>query len=85
MKLATFAISTALVFLTAQANAADSDKAQRERAGNCEQAKSQQEFFCGNTNDMMASLGTACENAKKNVAAACEGKVEADKAYKFDK
>lgn len=85
MKRATFAVCAFFTCFAVAAFAADSDKAQRERAGNCEQAKSQQEFFCGKSDDMMASLGTACENAKKNVAAACEGKVEADKAYKFDK
>lgn len=58
-----------------------------ERAGNCDQARSQMEYFCGgsgDSNDMMMQF-TACDNAKKNVSAACEGKVEADKAYKFEK
>jgi len=58
-----------------------------ERAGSCDQAKSQMEYFCGGAgdpNDMMMQF-TACDNAKKNVAAACEGKVEPDKAYKFEK
>jgi hypothetical protein len=57
-----------------------------ERAGNCDQARSQMEYFCGgggDPNDMMMQF-TACDNAKKNVAAACEGKVEADKAYQFE-
>jgi hypothetical protein len=57
-----------------------------ERAGNCEDAKQQMEYFCnggGNPNDMMMQF-TACDNAKKNVAAACEGKAEADKEYKFE-
>ena len=35
--------------------------------------------------DSMVAIGTACNNAKKNVAAACEGKIEEDKVYKFDK
>jgi len=59
-----------------------------ERAGTCADAKSQMEYFCDparGAGDTMVAVGTACENAKKNVAAACEGKVEADKAYKFDK
>jgi len=59
-----------------------------ERAGTCADAKSQMEYFCDpsrGTGDTMVAVGTACENAKKNVAAACEGKVEEDKAYKFDK
>ena len=57
-----------------------------ERAGTCEDAKQQMEYFCnggGNPNDMMMQF-TACDNAKKNVAAACEGKAEADKEYKFE-
>jgi hypothetical protein len=59
-----------------------------ERAGTCADAKSQMEYFCDpsrGAGDTMVAVGTACENAKKNVAAACEGKVEDDKAYKFDK
>ena len=58
-----------------------------ERAGSCSDAKSQMEYFCDASraaNDTMVATGTACENAKKNVAAACEGKAEADKAYKFE-
>jgi hypothetical protein len=58
-----------------------------ERAGTCEDAKQQMDYFCngaGNPNDMMMQF-TACDNAKKNVAAACEGKVQADQEYKFDK
>jgi hypothetical protein len=59
-----------------------------ERAGSCADAKSQMEYFCDpsrGAGDTMVAVGTACENAKKNVAAACEGKVEEDKPYKFDK
>jgi hypothetical protein len=59
-----------------------------ERAGTCSDAKSQMEYFCDSSraaNDTMVAMGTACENAKKNVAAACEGKAEADKAYQFEK
>ena len=55
------------------------------RAGNCEDAKSQYEYFCkGNANDIMMTVPIACNNAKKNMAAACDGKVEADQAYKFE-
>jgi hypothetical protein len=55
------------------------------RAGNCEDAKSQYEYFCkGDSNDIMMQVPIACNNAKKNMAAACEGKVEPDQAYKFD-
>ena len=59
-----------------------------ERAGTCSDAKSQMEYFCDSSraaNDTMVAMGTACENAKKNVAAACECQAEADKAYKFEK
>jgi hypothetical protein len=59
-----------------------------ERAGSCADAKSQMEYFCDpsrGAGDTMVAVGTACENAKKNVAAACEGKIEEDKPYKFDK
>lgn len=58
-----------------------------ERAGTCADAKLQMEYFCNSSNsasDSMVAMGTACTNAKKNVEAACEGKVEADKAYRFD-
>lgn len=58
-----------------------------ERAGTCADAKSQMDYFCNSSNgasDSMVAIGTACTNAKKNVEAACEGKVEADKAYKFE-
>ncbi|MSQ58579.1 MAG: hypothetical protein EXR36_02750 [Betaproteobacteria bacterium] len=68
-------------------NASAADK-KDERAGNCTDAKSQMDYFCNEknaANDSMVAIGTACNNAKKNVAAACEGKVEEDKAYKFDK
>jgi hypothetical protein len=59
-----------------------------ERAGTCSDAKLQMEYFCDSSKaagDTMVAMGTACENAKKNVAAACEGKAEADKAYQFEK
>jgi hypothetical protein len=45
------------------------------------------DYFCNSNNsasDSMVAIGTACTNAKKNVEAACEGKVEADKAYQFE-
>ncbi len=68
-------------------SAAAADK-KDERAGNCNDAKSQMEYFCNEKNaasDSMVAIGTACNNAKKNVAAACEGKIEEDRVYKFDK
>ena len=55
------------------------------RAGNCDDAKSQYEYFCkGDSNDIMMQVPIACNNAKKNMAAACEGKSEADQPYKFE-
>ncbi len=55
------------------------------RAGNCEDAKSQYEYFCkGDSNDIMMQVPIACNNAKKNMAAACEGKVEPDQPYQFE-
>ena len=68
---------------SAMAGAADQKD---ERAGNCNDAKSQMDYFCNSSsaNDTMVAIGTACTNAKKNVEAACEGKVEKDQPYKFD-
>jgi hypothetical protein len=78
-------ITVALAALYAgAAHSAEKD----ERAGTCSDAKQQMEYFCDEKNgatDSMVTFGTACTNAKKNVAAACEGKVEADQAYQFDK
>jgi hypothetical protein len=79
--------STAAMSLALVASSAFSQQ-KDERAGNCADAKSQMEYFCDTSRgagDTMVAVGTACENAKKNVAAACEGKVEDDKPYKFDK
>ena len=56
------------------------------RAGTCDDAKSQYEYFCtgkGDPNDIMAQTPIACNNAKKNMAAACEGVVEPDAKYEF--
>lgn len=66
---------------------ADDAKARLERAGNCKDAKSQMEYFCDEKNaarDSMVALGTACNNAKNNVKAACEGVDIPDPEYKFD-
>jgi hypothetical protein len=64
----------------------DAKKARLERAGNCKDAKSQMEYFCDPSKaaaDSMVAIGTACNNAKNNVKAACEGIDEADPEYKF--
>jgi hypothetical protein len=64
--------------------AADGQK--DERGGSCEDAKKQFEYFCekkGHQNDIMMQAPIACDNAKRNMAAACEGKSEVDYKYEF--
>ncbi len=59
-----------------------------ERGGTCEDAKQQWDYYCngkGDPNDIFTQANIACNNAKRNLAAACEGKLEADNPYKFDK
>lgn len=80
-------VIVALGFALAVTSAVAEDR-KDERAGTCADARSQMEYFCDASkgdNDSMVAIGTACTNARKNVEAACEGKVEPDKAYKFDK
>jgi hypothetical protein len=60
------------------------------RGGNCEQTKSQYEYFCTKKgdpakDDIMTSANIACGNAKRNMAAACDGQSEKDLTYVFDK
>ena len=58
------------------------------RAGTCEDAKKQHEYYCegkNDPNDIFTQANIACNNAKRNMAAACEGKVETDAEYKFEK
>jgi hypothetical protein len=60
-----------------------------ERGGDCAQTKSQYEYFCTKKgdpakDDIMTTANIACNNAKRNMAAACDGKSEDDAAYKFD-
>lgn len=76
-----------LAMILSATSALAADKKKDERAGKCEDAKSQMEYFCSKENskgDTLVSLGTACNNAKDNVAAACEGKVKEDLKYEFD-
>jgi hypothetical protein len=57
------------------------------RGGTCEDAKKQHEYYCegkNDPNDIFTQANIACNNAKRNMAAACEGKVEADAEYKFE-
>lgn len=79
----------AAIFLVPGVATADhhKDKAYLERAGNCSDAKKQREYFCDQSNaaqDSMVAIGTACNNAKNNVKAACEGIDTPDAEYKFD-
>ncbi len=65
-------------------NAADQKD---ERGGTCEDAKSQYRYFCdreGFKDDIMLNAPIACNNAKRNMAAACEGISEEDYAYEFE-
>ena len=58
------------------------------RGGTCEDAKKQHEYYCegkNDPNDIFTQANIACNNAKRNMAAACEGKVAPDAEYKFDK
>jgi hypothetical protein len=58
------------------------------RGGTCEDAKKQHEYYCegkNDPNDIFTQANIACNNAKRNMAAACEGKVEQDSEYKFEK
>ncbi len=64
--------------------AADDQK--DERGGTCEDAKKQFEYYCekkGHQDDVVMQAPIACNNAKRNMAAACEGKSEQDYKYEF--
>lgn len=78
-------ISLSMVaFLFAASAALAEEKKSDTRAGKCDDAKSQVDYFCKpNAKDTMVTIGTACNNAKKNMAAACDGKVEPDQKYEF--
>ena len=74
-----------LLCITGSAIAEDKDT----RAGSCEDARKQHEYYCegkgADPNDIFTQANIACNNAKRNMAAACEGKVEADNEYKFER
>jgi hypothetical protein len=60
-----------------------------ERGGDCAQTKSQYDYFCSvkgdpAKDDIMTTANIACNNAKRNMAAACDGNSEKDASYKFD-
>ncbi len=57
------------------------------RGGTCADAKSQHEYYCegkNDPNDQFTTTNIACNNAKRNMAAACEGKAVPDAEYKFE-
>lgn len=87
-RVAVLAMLTGLMAVSVDpVGAADDQKSRLERAGNCKDAKSQMEYFCDEKNaasDSMVAIGTACNNAKNNVKAACEGIDAPDPEYKFD-
>jgi hypothetical protein len=65
-------------------NAAETDT----RGGTCEDAKKQHEYYCegkNDPNDIFTQANIACNNAKRNMAAACKGIAEPDAEYKFKK
>ncbi len=81
MKNFVLALASALVLSSSLVIGAEKDT----RGGSCEDAKKQFEYFCnGDANDIMMKVPIACPNAKKNMAAACDGVVEADQPYKFE-
>ncbi len=58
------------------------------RGGTCDDAKKQHEYYCegkNDPNDIFTQANIACNNAKRNMAAACEGNVAPDAEYKFEK
>ena len=57
------------------------------RGGTCDETKLQWDYYCngkGDPNDIFTQANIACNNAKRNMAAACEGKTEADYQYEFE-
>lgn len=86
MRFAVLAAITA-VFAVQLPAFAETEKERLERAGTCADARQQQEYFCDEknaANDSMVAIGTACNNAKNNVKAACEGVDTPDPEYKFE-
>lgn len=53
------------------------------KPGTCEEAKSQQTYWCEERESIsVVSFGMECENAKKNVAEACHGEKTEVPTYK---
>ncbi len=90
MKTLRYAVVAAAALLAtgiASAGHHEGEKERLERAGNCRDAKQQMDYFCNpqnSANDTMVAVGTACNNAKNNVKAACEGIDQPDAEYKFE-
>lgn len=60
------------------------------RGGTCEQTKMQFDHYCSIKGDptkdeIFTTANIACNNAKRNMAAACDGTSENDMPYGFDK
>jgi hypothetical protein len=58
------------------------------RGGTCNDAKKQHEYYCegkNDPNDIFTQANIACNNAKRNMAAACDGVAAPDAEYKFEK
>jgi hypothetical protein len=87
MKIRTFAVIAAILFMPGLTLADHHGDSNATRVGNCNDAKQQMAYFCDDSNageDSMVQIGTACNNAKNNVKEACEGVVQPDAEYKFD-
>ena len=85
MRIIVTVVSIVVFTMIAPVNAQQKD----ERGGDCEQTKSQYEYFCTKKgdpakDDIMTTANIACNNAKRNMAAACDGKSEKYTAYTFD-
>lgn len=85
MRIIVTVVSIVVFTMIAPVNAQQKD----ERGGDCEQTKSQYDYFCTKKgdpakDDIMTTANIACNNAKRNMAAACDGKSEKDAAYTFD-
>jgi len=59
------------------------EKEQAQRAGTCEEAKTQMKYWCEeHQNVSVVVTGLECKNAERNVAEACEGVKSKDHKYK---
>jgi hypothetical protein len=77
-------ILTLFISVIATAQAQDKDI----RGGTCEQTKMQYDHYCSKKgdptkDDIYSTANIACNNAKRNMAAACDGSSEKDMPYEF--